>query len=173
MLNNFVNKNKLLRQVSMIELEEATSEEDFKTAVVLFKEYAASLGVNLEFQNFSEEIENLESQYSRPKGIIFLATENNASTLGCFGIRELSGPICELKRMYLRQGARGRGIGKLMLERSIEVGRELGYRKMRLDTLPTMRTAIKLYEKMGFYEIKPYRFNPIDGTKYFEINLIE
>ena len=157
----------------MTELTEAKSDKEYKTAIQLFKEYASQIGVDLEFQNFSKEIENIQNQYSRPKGVIFIASHNKIKNMGCFGIRELENAICELKSMYLKKEARGRGIGKMMLEKSIEVGKELGYKRMRLDTLPTMHSAIGLYEKMGFYEIQSYRFNPIEGTKYFEINLEE
>ena len=73
--------------------------------------------------------------------------------------------------MYLKASVRGMGIGKLLLTKAIKAGKELGYNTMRLDTLPSMQSAIGLYQKMGFYEIPPYRFNPIAGTKYFEIQL--
>ncbi len=155
----------------MTTLTEAKSDSDFQIAVQLFKEYASEIGIDLEFQNFSKELENLKDQYSRPKGAIFIVRHNTSSVSGCFGIRALEGLICELKRMYLKTEARGFGIGKLMLEKSIAIGKELGYQKMRLDTLSTMYSAIELYKKTGFYEIKPYRFNPIKGAKYFEIGL--
>jgi len=157
----------------MFKLIEAKSTKDFKTAVQLFKEYASQIGVDLEFQDFNKEIENIESQYSRPKGILFVARNDKNAPLGCFAIRELKARICELKRMYLKKEARGLGIGRKMLDESIEIGKELGYKKMRLDTLPEMHAAITLYQKAGFYEIAPYRFNPIKGSKYFEIELGE
>ncbi|WP_055397583.1 GNAT family N-acetyltransferase [Flagellimonas eckloniae] len=125
----------------------------------------------MEFQNFTNEIQNIEVQYSRPKGIIFIARNDENLPLGCFGIRVLEDSICELKRMFLKKEARGLGLGKQMLEKAIEAAKELGYQKMRLDTLPTMNAAIGLYKKVGFYEIEPYRFNPIQGTKYFELSL--
>lgn len=155
----------------MVKLIEAKSKNDFKTAVQLFREYASQIGVDLEFQNFTKEIENIEGKYSRPKGALLIARNENNVSLGCCAIRELEASICELKRMYLRKEARGLGIGKNMLSKSILIGKELGYQKMRLNTLPTMDSAIALYQRMGFYEIEPYRFNPIKGTKYFEIEL--
>ncbi len=153
------------------EFTEVKSDKDYKTAIQLFKEYASQIGVDLEFQNFSNEIEEIERQYSRPKGVIFITYNEARSPLGCFGIRELEDSICELKRMYLKKEARGLGIGKRMLSKSIEIGKQLGYKKMRLDTLPTMQSAINLYKKVGFHEIEPYRYNPVDGAKYFEIEL--
>ena len=154
-------------------LTEAISDGDYQLAVQLFREYATEIGIDLGFQNFSDEIDNIKEHYSRPKGVIIIARKDRSMVLGCFGIRDLTGTICELKRMYLKSEARGIGIGKLMLEKSIEIGKELGYKKMRLDTLPTMHSAIGLYTKMGFYEIEPYRFNPIKGAKYFELRLID
>ena len=155
----------------MNKLKEVISDKDYQTAVTLFKEYALEIDIDLEFQNFSKEIENIKNQYSRPQGIIFIVNGKKELALGCFGIRQLEDSICELKRMYLKSEARGLGIGKLMMEKAIEVGKELGYKKMRLDTLSTMSSAIRLYEKIGFYEIEPYRFNPMESAKYFEIEL--
>ncbi|UGU15165.1 GNAT family N-acetyltransferase [Sinomicrobium kalidii] len=153
------------------QLREATTEKDYETATSLFKEYAVGIGVDLEFQNFNEEIKTIKSQYSRPGGILFIAFDAEENPLGCFGIRKLDTGICELKRMYLKEEARGRGLGKRFLVKAIRTAEELGYKKMRLDTLPDMRAAIGLYKKMGFYEIRPYRFNPVPGTKYMEIML--
>jgi len=157
----------------MIELIEAKSDKSYQIATSLFKEYAAQIGVDLSFQNFNQELANIQEQYARPKGVLYIAYDSSQNPIGCFGIRQFEDSICELKRMYLKSTYRGLGIGKQLLLKSIEVGRELGYTKMRLDTLPTMQSAIGLYQSIGFYEILPYRFNPIEGTKYFEIILEE
>lgn len=153
----------------MIKFLEINSPEDYLVASELFQEYAKSIGVDLGFQNFNEELANLEAQYSRPHGVLYLAKSEELA-VGCFAIRALDDNACELKRMYLREGARGKGVGKKMLELSIKVGKQLGYKKMRLDTLPTMQAAIGLYKSLGFYEIEPYRHNPIAGTKFLEIS---
>ncbi len=137
----------------------------------LFKEYALMLDVDLEFQNFGKEIKNLEVIYSKPYGVAFLITENYNNPIGCFAIRRFEDAICELKRMYIKIEFRRLGIGEKMIKRAIKEGKRLGYKKIRLDTLPKMNAAINLYRKVGFYEIQPYRFNPIEGTKYFEIGL--
>lgn len=158
-------------KLPMIELKEVQQDEDYRTAAALFKEYASQLGVDLEFQNFSKEVDNITREYARPNGTIFIAYKDEKIPLGCFGIRKLEKDICELKRMYLRTEVRGLGIGKQLLKRAIEVGKELGYTTMRLDTLPTMLSAISLYKNEGFYEIEPYRYNPIIDTKYLEIKL--
>lgn len=155
----------------MINIKEATSNEAYKIAIKLIKEYVSQLGVDLSFQNFNQEIQNIKQQYARPSGVMIIVYSDNEKTIGCFGIRAYEGTICELKRMYLKKEYRGLGIGKELLTKSIELGRALGYKKMRLDTLPSMQAAIGLYKNMGFYEISAYRFNPIEGTKYFEIAL--
>ena len=154
-----------------IELKEAKSKEEFQIAAVLFQEYVDQLAIDLDFQNFSSEMSSLEVQYARPKGALFLARNSSNDFLGCFAIRDFEGSICELKRMYLRKEARGLGIGESMLKKAIEIGQQLGYDRMRLDTLPSMHAAQTLYRKMGFYEIEPYRYNPISGTKFLEIRL--
>lgn len=155
----------------MIRIKEATSNEAYSIAIKLIKEYVSQLGVDLSFQNFNREIQNIEQQYARPKGIMIIVYNEHEKAIGCFGIRLYEASICELKRMYLKKEYRGMGIGKELLAKSIELGKDLGYKKMRLDTLPSMQAAIGLYKNMGFYEIPAYRFNPIEGTKYFEIVL--
>ena len=147
------------------------SSKEYKIAISLFKEYALQLGVDLSFQNFNQELQNIEQQYAKPNGVLYIVFDNNEKAIGCFGIRMFEDAICELKRMYVNKNYRGQGLGKRLLIKSIEVGKELGYKKMRLDTLPTMKAAIGLYKKTGFYEIPAYRFNPIEGIKYFEMAL--
>ncbi|MEM7105055.1 MAG: GNAT family N-acetyltransferase [Bacteroidota bacterium] len=155
----------------MIQLDEVKSSQDFQFAVALFREYADYIGIDLSFQNFEEELSSVQDQYVRPAGVLFLAYANGDKLSGCFAIRKLEKEVCELKRMYVRPAARGLGVGKLMMKKGIETARALGYQKMRLDTLPSMKAAIHVYTKAGFYEIEPYRFNPIEGTRYFEIDL--
>jgi len=161
----------MISKLPIIQFKEVNSNKGYEIAVELFKEYALQLDIDLEFQNFNREIKNISVEYSRPNGIIILAYSNTKSPIGCFGIRKLENDICELKRMYLRKEYRGLGIGKALLRKSIEKGKELRYSRMRLDTLPSMSKAIDLYESEGFYEIKPYRFNPVIGTKFYEIKL--
>lgn len=155
----------------MVVFTEATSDDHFAMAAQLFKEYASQIGIGLEFQNFEEEVRNLERQYARPQGVIYLIFDLKGAAIGCFGIRKLESTIAELKRMYVKPKFRGRGIGREMLKKSKDIGRQLEYQKMRLDTLSTMHAAIALYETMGFYEIDAYRYNPIPGAKYFEVDL--
>ncbi len=155
----------------IVKFNEAKTLKDYNIASDLFKEYASQTGIDLEFQNFRKEIENLKNQYSRLVGAALIVYNELENPIGYFGVRPLEGSISELKRMCLRTEGRGKGIGKQMLNKAIEISKELGYDKMRLDTLPTMQSAIGLYKKIGFYEIDPYRFNPIARSKYFEISL--
>ena len=155
----------------MVKLLEAKSDKEYEIAIELFREYASLIGIDLSFQKFDEEILEVKELYSTPNGQLIIAYDINENPIGCFGVRKFADSICELKRMYVKKEARGKGIGKKLLAKAIEVGKELNYKKMRLDTLPAMKSAIELYKKIGFYEITPYRFNPIEGAKYFEIKL--
>ena len=155
----------------MVKLLVAKSMVDLKIAIQLFKEYAKQIPTDLSFQNFENELLEITSQYSAPNGQIVIAYNKLEKPIGCFGVRKYSDSICELKRIYLKKEYRGKGIGQKLLEMAIEIGRELKFDKMRLDTLPSMEVAINLYIKLGFYEIHSYRFNPIKGAKFFEIKL--
>jgi putative acetyltransferase len=154
----------------MIKYKFSKSDKDFADAKDLFVEYANSLNFELCFQNFEEEISNLPAQYSEPTGCIILCYENDKS-IGCVGLRKFAEDVCEMKRLYLRKEARGKGIGRVLANIIIEKARELGYKKMQLDTIETMKEAIALYKSMGFKEIKPYRYNPLDSVLYMELDL--
>lgn len=136
----------------------------------LFREYADSLNTDLCFQNFEEELKSLPGKYAPPNGLLILAlVDGNAA--GCVCARKLETTICEMKRLYVRDKFRGLGLGKLLIDVIIQESKKLGYLFMRLDTLPSMIKAQHLYREFGFYEIEPYVFNPIEGTKYMELNL--
>lgn len=143
---------------------------EFDDARNLFQQYAASLNIDLSFQNFAAELNTLEAQYSAPKGAVVLAYKDEIP-VGCVGIRENAPGITELKRMYVRPEYRRYKIGIKLLNIALETAIELGYNFIRLDTLPSMTPAINLYRSVGFYDIQPYRFNPIDGAVYMEKKL--
>ncbi|MCI0616318.1 GNAT family N-acetyltransferase [bacterium] len=136
----------------------------------LFLEYADSLKVPLDFQNFDEELNSLPGAYTPPTGCLLLAISDQEFA-GCVAFRQLEKNICEMKRLFVRPQWRGTKLGRLLAETLIQRARDMGYKFMRLDTLPSMDRARKLYSSLGFYEIEPYRFNPITGTSFMEVKL--
>jgi len=148
----------------------ATEPADVATAKALFQEYADGLGVDLCFQGFAEELAGMPGAYAPPAGRLLLAVDG-AEALGCVGLRPLGDGACEMKRLYTRPAARGRGLGRALAERVIAEARAIGYARMRLDTLPTMVAARAMYRELGFREIGSYRPNPVEGTLYLELAL--
>lgn len=154
----------------MLEIKQVTSKERIEQASELFKEYSNYLNIDLEFQNFNEELESLPGDYSLPEGCLLLAFYKN-KLAGCVALRKFDEGMCEMKRLYVRSGYRGKGIGKALAKQILNTARQLGYTHMRLDTLPFMKEAITLYLSLGFKEIDPYRYNPYEGAKFFELKL--
>jgi len=149
----------------------ATTLERVEQIRELFLEYARSIGFSLCFQNFDAELAGLPGDYAPPRGRLLLA-ECDDQLAGCGALHELSPEICEMKRLYLRPQFRGKGVGRGIAERLIADAREIGYRRMRLDTVgPVMKDAVAMYRKLGFKEIEPYRENPMPGTLYMELEL--
>ena len=144
--------------------------DDREAAVALFREYAAGLGFDLGFQGFERELVELPGDYAAPGGVLLLA-RNEGLAVGCVALRRIDAATCEMKRLYVRPGSRGAGLGRRLAEAILEEGRRAGYRRMRLDTVPSMAGAIALYRRMGFREIEPYRYNPIEGALYLEATL--
>lgn len=140
--------------------------DDVELVRTLFREYADSLGVDLSFQGFEEELEALPGGYDA----VLVATAGGVPA-GCVGVRPLEDGACEMKRLYLRPAARGTGLGRALAEAAVARARDLGYTRMRLDTLPAMTEAQALYRSLGFVEIEPYRHNPVAGTAFLELQL--
>ena len=150
---------------------EAKSTEQIELARQLFVEYQAWFGLALCFQNFDEELANLPGEYARPDGRLWLAYESN-ELAGCIALRKLEEGICEMKRLFVRDGFRGKGIGVALIETLIAEAKALGYKKLRLDTYPPkMEKAVSLYESYGFREIPRYYHNPYGETLFLELDL--
>jgi len=138
----------------------------------LFGEYAASLGVDLSFQDFEHELATLPGRYAPPGGCILIAYVDDAPA-GCIAMRPLDDERCEMKRLWVRSAFRGLGLGEQLSRALIRRARALGYKGMRLDTLAPMRSAQRLYSALGFREIPAYYPNPLPGTVYMERELAE
>lgn len=136
----------------------------------LFLEYVESLGVDLSFQGFEQELQTLPGKYGPPHGALILAKVDGKAA-GCVALRNISDDICEMKRLFVRQTYRRLGIGKKLVDMIIEEGRRLGYGYIRLDTLASMKRAVELYQSVGFYNIEPYIYNPLEGARYMELKL--
>jgi ribosomal protein S18 acetylase RimI-like enzyme len=154
----------------MLLIKQAISKKHIVLVHNLFLEYADYLGIDLEFQDFKNELNNLPGEYSQPRGCLLLAFFNS-ELAGCVALRKIDKVTCEMKRLYVRQAFRGKGIAKALSKKVIESARKIGYKYLRLDTLPSMKEAINLYLSLGFKEIAAYRYNPIEDAKFFELNL--
>jgi ribosomal protein S18 acetylase RimI-like enzyme len=140
---------------------------DIETVRELFREYGQSLGIDLSFQDFDKELATLPGAYAPPRGAVIIAWQEGAPC-GCVALRRIDGRTCEMKRLYVRPGSRGEGVGAELVRRIIETARALGYAAMRLDTLPSMKSAVSLYRSFGFSEIPAYIYNPIPGALFME-----
>ena len=155
----------------MLQIIPVTTKKQLKQIRRLFIEYADSLGFDLCFQNFEEELANLPGDYASPEGCLLLEKYQNQPA-GCVALRKLSDGICEGKRLYVRPEFRGLKIGRKLVEAIIAEARRIGYTRIRGDTIPSMQVAQALYASLGFKEISPYRYNPIEGAKFIELTLV-
>jgi ribosomal protein S18 acetylase RimI-like enzyme len=152
-----------------ISIIQAETQEQVKDAKALFLEYAKSLNFDLCFQDFDKELASLPGDYTPPEGRLLIAMQNN-QVAGCVALRKFEDNICEMKRLYVKPEFRGMKIGKLLAERILEEAKSIGYKKMYLDTVPSMKEAIQLYKNLGFNEINPYRYNPQPGAIFMELS---
>lgn len=154
-------------------IEQAASPEFIRVVRELFVEYSESVGVGFCFQGFAQELAQLPGEYAPPWGRLFLAfyDKDEKQVAGCGALRRIDGETCEMKRFYVRPAFRGKGLGRELIHALIDSAREIGYARMRLDTLPSMTKAIALYRALGFKEIPPYWANPVPGVVFFECDL--
>jgi ribosomal protein S18 acetylase RimI-like enzyme len=145
--------------------------DDLDTVVALFREYAGGLDIDLGYQDFEDELESLPGAYAPPKGSLLLA-EIDGKAVGCVAVRALHATnFCEMKRLYVRDTARGTGTGRALAEAAIAEGRRMHYDAMRLDTLSTMQAALALYRGLGFKDIPAYYETPITNTVFMHKDL--
>jgi putative acetyltransferase len=136
----------------------------------LFREYERSIGVSLCFQDFDAEVAGLPGKYAAPRGRLLIARAGTAAA-GCIALRPIDETTCEMKRLFVRPDYRATGLGRRLAERVIAEARSIGYTSMRLDTMPSMQSAQRLYESLGFTDGEPYTHNPVAGTRYMRLAL--
>ena len=136
----------------------------------LFQEYQRELRVSLCFQGFEQELAALPGEFAQPSGGLWLATAQSEAA-GCVALRKLAPEIAEMKRLYVRPAYRGRHLGLDLANTAIDAAARLGYRMLKLDTLPTLHAAQKLYRRLGFVDTPPYNDNPIAGVRFMALEL--
>lgn len=155
-------------------IDVATSARDMTIAAQLFREYADSLGLDLAFQNFDDELAHLPGDYAAPRGALLLAYVDGALA-GCCALRPLDNAdipnAAEMKRLYVRRAFRGFGLGRQLAETILDAARQAGYASVLLDTLDDMEAARNLYADLGFQSIDPYYHNPIPGAHYLKADI--
>ena len=158
-----------------MEIIYAESIDQIEEARKLFREYESFLNVDLNFQNFETELALLPGKYAPPGGALFLAV-NQGDIIGCGALRRFDNigkNVCEMKRLFVRNKARGSGAGKKLALRIIKEGIDLGYSTMVLDTLNRLSKAMELYQSIGFVQTKPYYENPLPDVVYWRKNLVK
>ena len=154
----------------VIEFKRITGKEMIEEVKKLFLEYANSLKINLDFQDFESELKALPGKYGPPEGVLILALVDGLG-VGCVALRKINEGTCEMKRLYVRDAYKGLGIGKRLSTMVIEEATRINYHYIRLDTLASLKKAQDLYISLGFYDIEPYTYNPIEGARFMELRL--
>ena len=143
------------------------SPADLADVIRLFRAYAESLPVDLAYQGFEAEMAAMPGKYAPPKGVLLIARDDAGRAVGCAALRPLEPDgACEMKRLYVTAEGRGQKLGKRLVERLVDEARAIGYREMRLDTLPSMLDAQALYRRFGFEQMEPYYDTPVAGTVF-------
>lgn len=147
------------------DIRSVRSPNDLKAAVALFEDYAASLNIDLCFQDFAAELAAMPGKYAPPRGELLLARNGRGKAVGCVAVRPIAAEgVCEMKRLYVAPSGRRSGLGRALVAAILAEARRIGYREIRLDTLPGMAEALQLYESEGFKTIEPYYDTPVAGT---------
>ena len=156
--------------MTAIQVRPVLTSQDIDVIHHLFQQYADALGFDLAFQDFNMEMKELPGEYSPPRGRLYIAYWQEA-VAGCIALRPIDPQVGEMKRMYVRPEYRGKGIGSALAQTLINDARKIGYERIRLDTVPSMKIARHIYEGLGFKEIPAYRYNPLPGAIYMELEL--
>ena len=143
---------------------------DIDAVKAVIQQYLVWLGIDLSFQNIDEELADFPGKYREPEGV-FLVAKDGDRVVGCVGLRRIEPGICEMKRLFVVDSCKGRGLGDSLVREIIRYAKSMGYAKMRLDTLSTMGAAQNLYRRLGFVEISQYTVNPIPGAVFMEKDL--
>ena len=157
-----------------VELSEPQSATELNAAAAIIQEYGDSLGIDLSFQGFEQELKTLPGAYAAPRGTLLLAWVDG-DLAGCCALRPMDESdvpnAAEMKRLYVRPAYRRFGLGRLLAEAVLDAARQMGYSSVLLDTLDDMEAARALYEELGFFEIPPYYHNPVAGSHYLRVDL--
>ncbi len=151
-------------------LEIKLAYQDIDKVKLLFGEYTSMLGFDLRFQHYDEELQKLPADYALPRGRLYIANYDN-QLAGCIALRPFDNNCCEMKRLFVRPEFRGKRIGKALVEQVISDAKETKYQAMLLDTLTSLAASVALYKRLGFYEIEPYRFNPLPNALFLRLAL--
>jgi len=154
----------------MLIIRQALFPTERDDAISIFREYIGSPTVNLGFQEYEAEFAGLPGKYAAPEGRLLLAREGG-TVLGCAALRRVDESTCEMKRVYVRPAARGRNLGRLLVEAILSEAKLIGYSRICLDVLPEFTVAQRLYQSMGFEPADPVSFNPVPGTQFLALAL--
>jgi GNAT superfamily N-acetyltransferase len=161
-----------MRDPAPVQIAPVRTADDLAATVALFRAYASSLGVDLAYQDFTAELAAMPGKYAPPAGELLLARRRDGIPAGCVGLRPVDAEgCCEMKRLYVSPEGRGSGLGRRLVEAVVAEAERIGYREMRLDTLPFMAEAIALYRKSGFSPMEPYYDSPVIGTIFMRRSL--
>ena len=152
-------------------IRQAQSADDLRAVTRLFGDYAASLSVDLAYQDFAAEVADLPGKYGPPAGELLIGLAPDGGALGCVALRPLANGVAEMKRLYMTPQARGLGLGRALVEAIVSAAAKIGYRQIRLDTLPEMDAALALYRSAGFAPIARYYDTPVEGTVFLGLTL--
>ena len=156
--------------IVMTIIRQAVFPADAPAVLDIWREFVASPSVSLAHQNNHVEFADIPGKYAEPDGRILLA-DWDGEVDGCVALKRVDRYICEMKRLYVRPAARGHALGRRLVEQLVADARELGYASMRLDTVPAMATAQRLYEHLGFQDTPPYTANPVPGARFMQLRL--